>query len=389
MGLRCLLGHDFSEPELRREREEDGNEVVTTVTEVKTCARCGETQVVSENTEVTTMAQLADEAAAGAEAAGPESPGAGPDGDGDDRTATDDVGPDAPSTGAGTADAGSTDTGSTDPEAVAASADAGADADADDAVIIDDEPAAPAGDGTGGEVASGGPAGAAGGDGAAADETGDGTAPDGDEGAEVLESEAAEDAGSLGGGEEYAEYPEVETAESPATDEGDAAADDGVILDEEAEAATDRERGAWPEVDEADGSEATTPWPEQRGEDEGFSAEVGEGGAGDVEFGGGLTPEAAEPAADDGDAEYVEAPDRDADEVDGTVESRDDTAESADVGTEITRAESPDLSTSTAEATTEYHCPECGMSRDADGNSMRAGDICPECKRGYVTERPV
>jgi len=42
MGLRCLLGHDFGEPELRREREEDGNEVVTTtVTEVKTCARCG------------------------------------------------------------------------------------------------------------------------------------------------------------------------------------------------------------------------------------------------------------------------------------------------------------------------------------------------------------
>ena len=384
MGLRCLLGHDFSEPELRREREEDGNEVVTTVTEVKTCARCGETQVVSENTEVTTMAQLTDEAAAGAEAADSASPTAEPDAD-DDRTAAGDVGPDAASTDADAMDAGPTDAG-----AVAASTDAGADADADDAVIIDDEPAAPADDGTGGEVASGGPAGAAGEDGAAADATGDETATDEDEGAEVLESEPEEDVGTLGGGEEYAEYPEVETAESPAEDESEADADDGVILDGEAGPATDRERGAWPDVDEGDDSgPATTPWPEQRGEDEGFSAEVGEGGAGDVDFGGGLTPEAAEPAAEDGDAEYVEAPDRDADEVGGTVEAREGEAEPADAGTEITRAESPDLSTSTAEATTEYHCPECGMSRDADGNSMRAGDICPECKRGYVTERPV
>ena len=384
MGLRCLLGHDFSEPELRREREEDGNEVVTTVTEVKTCARCGETQVVSENTEVTTMAQLTDEAAAGAEAADSASPTAEPDAD-DDRTAAGDVGPDAASTDADAMDAGPTDAG-----AVAASTDAGADADADDAVIIDDEPAAPADEGTGGETASTGPAGTAGEDGAAADATGDETATDEDEGAEVLESEAEEDAGTLGGGEEYAEYPEVETAESPSADESEADADDGVILDGEAGPATDRERGAWPDVDEGDDSgPATTPWPEQRGEDEGFSAEVGEGGAGDVDFGGGLTPEAAEPAAEDGNAEYVEAPDRDADEVDGTVESRDHEAGAADAGTEITRAESPDLSTSTAEATTEYHCPECGMSRDADGNSMRAGDICPECKRGYVTERPV
>mgnify|MGYP007039242639 CR=1 FL=1 len=27
MGLRCLLGHDFDEPELQREREEEGDEV--------------------------------------------------------------------------------------------------------------------------------------------------------------------------------------------------------------------------------------------------------------------------------------------------------------------------------------------------------------------------
>src|SRR6056297_567502 len=83
MGLRCLLGHDFGEPELQREREEDGDEVVTTVREVKTCARCGETQVVSENTEVTTMQQLADEAAASrtgeSDPGGPAGPETAPD----------------------------------------------------------------------------------------------------------------------------------------------------------------------------------------------------------------------------------------------------------------------------------------------------------------------
>jgi len=375
MGLRCLLGHDFDEPELRREREEDGNEVVTTVTEVKTCARCGETQVVSENTEVTTMEQLTDEAAAGAETteAGP-TPGVG-----GERDAADDVGADAVATDAAATSGGAEDAGPT----------VDATDDVDDAVIIDDGPSAGADDRPEDGAASGDDRPAS------ADYEGDATDAAGAAGAdgedaELLESKSDDEADSLGGGEEYAEYPEVETAESTEDEERDAAADDGVILDEGDEPAPDRERGAWPEVDDADEQEpATTAWPEQRGEDEGFSAEVGDGDGGGVEFGGGLTPEAAESAGEDGDAEYVESPERDADEVGGAVEPRDEEAEPADVGTGITRAETPDLSTSTSEATTEYHCPECGMTRNADGNSMRAGDICPECKRGYVTERPI
>ncbi|OYR44987.1 hypothetical protein [Halorubrum sp. Eb13] len=366
MGLRCLLGHDFDEPELRREREEDGNEVVTTVTEVKTCARCGETQVVSENTEVTTMEQLTDEAVAGAETAGA---GTTPGVD-DDRGATGTVGPDVVGTDAVSMDAAATDDGAGEAGPTVDATD-----DVDDAVIIDDGPAAAADDRP---------------EDGAADADDEGDAPADDEDAELLESGPDDEAGSLGGGDEYAEYPEVETAESTEGDERDAATDDGVILDEADEPAADRERGAWPEVDEADEPEpSTTAWPEQRGEDEGFSAEVGDGDAGGVEFGGGLTPEAAESADGDGDAEYVEAPERDADEVGGTIEPRGEEAEPVDAGTGITRAETPDLSTSTSETTTEYHCPECGMTRDADGNSMRAGDICPECKRGYVTERPI
>lgn len=55
MGLRCLFGHDFGDPEVEREREESDSEVVVTVREVKTCDRCGDRRVVTENTEVTTV----------------------------------------------------------------------------------------------------------------------------------------------------------------------------------------------------------------------------------------------------------------------------------------------------------------------------------------------
>ena len=56
MGIKCsLLGHDFGEAAVERDREEQGNEVVSTIREVETCRRCGETRVVSENTEVTTI----------------------------------------------------------------------------------------------------------------------------------------------------------------------------------------------------------------------------------------------------------------------------------------------------------------------------------------------
>jgi ssDNA-binding Zn-finger/Zn-ribbon topoisomerase 1 len=56
MTLKCsVFGHRFGDTEITREREERGSEVVTTITETETCERCGETRVVSENTEVTTL----------------------------------------------------------------------------------------------------------------------------------------------------------------------------------------------------------------------------------------------------------------------------------------------------------------------------------------------
>ncbi|MFC6772254.1 hypothetical protein ACFQDD_12140, partial [Halorubrum pallidum] len=139
------------------------------------------------------------------------------------------------------------------------------------------------------------------------------------------------------------------------------------------------------DVEEAQSAaEDPTPWPEQRGEDEGFSAEIDDSDAdGSVEFGGGLTPEAAETAADE-DVEYVTAPD-----PSGTGGAGSTGRSAVDDGAPITRGGSPDLGTASDDVTTEYYCPECEMTRSADGNSMRAGDICPECKRGYVDERPI
>jgi len=349
MGLRCLLGHDFGEPELQREREEDGNEVVTTVTEVKTCARCGETQIVSENTEVTTMEQLAEEAAVGAETTGS-----------------------AAGAGEGTA-ADAAPTAAAEPSAAGSSSvvDIGeADAETEDAVIIDEGPtdaesdAEPAGDAP-----------------TATESEGD---ISGDEGAELLDEGSDDDGGSVGD-DEHAGSAETDIEEEPTAGEA-ADGDDGVILDEETEAEVgERERGAWPDVEDAQPSgENPTPWPEQRGEDEGFSAEIDDGDAdGNVEFGGGLTPEAAEAAADE-DVEYVTAPES---SEAGTAGDADRSA--VDDGVPITHGSSPDLGTASDDVTTEYYCPECEMTRSADGNSMRAGDICPECKRGYIDERPI
>ena len=56
MSLKCsLFGHLYGETQVEHDREQDGNEVITTVREVRTCSRCAKRLVVSENKEVTTV----------------------------------------------------------------------------------------------------------------------------------------------------------------------------------------------------------------------------------------------------------------------------------------------------------------------------------------------
>jgi ssDNA-binding Zn-finger/Zn-ribbon topoisomerase 1 len=56
MSFKCsVFGHRYGDPDVERDREEQGSEVVITIKETETCKRCGETRIVSENKEVTTL----------------------------------------------------------------------------------------------------------------------------------------------------------------------------------------------------------------------------------------------------------------------------------------------------------------------------------------------
>lgn len=205
MGLKCsLLGHRFEETEVERDREEQGSEVVTTIKEHEICSRCGETRVVSENKEVTTL-ETPDDATVGAVGAS-------------DADATDDPAP-------GTADEPSDDVAD-----AASDADATADAPTtDDAEILDDEsPTIPDAEAD-----------------AADDSTAEADAADPrDVVADVDDGGAVTDAG---------------------TDTDEDADEDAVILEESnAEPDEERDPGEWPEepADRSVAPETAADWPD-------------------------------------------------------------------------------------------------------------------------------
>lgn len=431
MGLRCLLGHDFTQPEIEREREEEGGEVVVTVREVKTCQRCGERQIVSKNTEITSVEQLAGEADRAAAAADEPAtdPGAasdatssaaddpdegflanasrvGGDDDADDRTPVAGQEETVPADRDGTV-AADRDGATADDDGTAAATD-----EDDGAVVIDDEATGvddePHSAGPQSEPGAGADAGTEPATGTEAD-SGDADA-DADDGV-ILDDEPTPD---LAGAETTLQDDPAALEDDPAAFEDRTTgageeqdeADDGVILDEEATAhETDRDRGEWPDHDrgESDGVEHR-PWPEQSADDEGYDAELSDGEA-EVSFGGGLTPRRTESTpTNDEDGEMIESSTSTGSDASpgGTGEGA--TAEAGaghpssgegsgenrerDAGTGITRADSSALSTSMEETDTEFYCPECGLTRSSGQSSMRAGDICPDCRKGYIDERP-
>ncbi len=297
MGLRCLLGCDWGEPEIEREREERGDEVIITVNEVKTCSRCGDRQVVSENTEVTSLDQLTETA---------------------DETVSE-----PPTDEATTPPASQT----TEPAASSEISIEATDPATDDAEVLSDD----------------GP-----------DDLG--TATTANMTVDDVEAAAAEPAGPDSSSE-------ASTVES---------ADDGVILSDEPSEPADeadaleREPGEWPEYDtpETPEDDELREWPDTEKEDEGFAAEEPADPPEDMTFGGGFTPEITTDNASlaDGDDQLS-----------------------------FTRAEETtvEYEPTVDDIQTEFFCPECGFARRAGNSSMRAGDICPECKRGYISERPL
>jgi len=333
MGLRCsLLGHDFGEAELDRDREERGDEVVITIREVKTCGRCGDERVLSENTEVRPVEPIGEVESNGRADEGEET--------------------DAPSDGGGAVERTPDD----------GAADAGRDASAP-------------GEGAG----------------ASADE--DVEFIDADAEAESGESSAV-DADSAGGG--------VDAGDAPTAD---AATDDGVIIDDDEEEETDAERpaGEWPDATDTRMDERDVPaaaGPEVEVESDGEDAEIIEGGPEeeaqpDDEPAAEQEPEAGqEPEADDEpESAASEWPDpkgedRGFDAEPGGEQTDVEFSGLAPEGNSGAVATTPSESPSMAVDTeTAFVCPECGFAKPATKASLRAGDICPECKKGYLKEQ--
>lgn len=336
MAMRCsLLGHDYGDPQVTHERDQRGSEVVVTVTEFERCQRCGKKHVISENTEVTSV---------GADAGGSD---AGVVEQGPPESAEADTGPTGPTT-ADDRPAGTTE---------------GADV---------EEPAG------GDPVAS-------------------------DEGHGVRDAE-----------------PGVESAESPgtagATEGGSAATDDGEILDAEPETPRERGHGEWPEADDVrpprDTDEGPSEWvgtdrdeagTETLEYDEAASPEEASERAGTER----RDPESADPDAADGGDQPADRPG-----VRSTGDARDRVDPAADVepaetsanGTSSRNPESPPTETASgiasdqsapapgegkqrAPSRSEFYCPQCDFVAPGDRGSLRTGDICPNCRRGYLGER--
>jgi hypothetical protein len=368
MGLRCLLGHDFGETEVEREREEDGNEMVVTIREVETCSRCGKERVLSENKEVTSI-RSAEEV--GLDETGTESgetadePGDHPasaESPANDRPAVDDgVDPEHaeedPVVDEGESEPAATHIESAEGEPVEVDETVGADEEfeppespeEDDGVILDEEaPEHQREQWTGDDVRP------------------DADSPDPTPGVDAELDDPSTDVDPHG--------------DTVAPDPEDVTTDAEFIDAEEAPEAEAEDPTAWPEHDDVpaddEGDRGDVAWPEHDGPDEGFDAEPDDGNeVTDVSFSGnGLTPESngsleSSAGSADGETAYV---------------SREDARE---VEEQFVGTDGRSMESSVGGGRTEFYCPNCHTTWPTVRSSMRPGDICPDCHRGYIGER--
>ncbi|WP_128477379.1 DUF7093 family protein [Halorussus pelagicus] len=361
MAIRCsLLGHSYGETEIEREREEQGSEVVVTVREFEECERCGERKIVTENKEVTALQSPAPDLKAAESDADAESPSDASRGSGATGESRPTGGPGAgtgpsvesgPNAGAADSSVGSEIGAATDAEVTAAAGE-------DDAEILTD---------SSDSGASGGSPGRSPSDGA----SGSGGSSSGGPSADVEGDETTDAAESV--------------------EEASAADDDGVILDDDGEAsdAEGRTPGEWPESEtthpaEADDGPGDWPAVGRKDADEGYDADPGDSEDADVQFGGGLTPESA-PEVDDDETGEVEFVNAEGDALQSKDARRDGTELSSGISA---GADAPSLSgpADDPDVDAEFVCPECDYRQAVAGSSLRAGDICPECARGYLAQ---
>ncbi|AXR80422.1 DUF7093 family protein [Natrarchaeobaculum sulfurireducens] len=293
MVLRCsLLGHDYGDSEVEREREERGSEVVVTVQEYEECTRCGDRNVISENTEVKSLSGTAT-----------------------DRPTT--PKPDAETAPTATEIDDTVQSDGTDAEIIGSSDDSGefVDDDRSGVTIEDDDP---------------------------------------------IESQPA-----------VASDHATDANDEPVTDDGE------ILVDDEDDGDDGREPGEWPDSSDVGppvGAEnEPTEWPDREGE-QAEDAVVLE------------HSDSAETAAG---ADTVAT---DAEIVDGGPEPTPESTAAS--GSGIERAESIPTPGETGvrrtdDGPTEFYCPRCEFVESDDRGSLRAGDICPDCRKGYLGERPL
>lgn len=308
MALRCsLIGHDYGEPEVEREREERGREVVVTVEEFERCRRCNEKHVISENTEVTSLSP-------GSEPA--DAADAGPDGE------------------------------PVDP----------------DEASVEDRPGA--------EVAGAGD---------------DAETVDASDDAELIDAGSEEDRHGPTDAEDE------RGVELPVDERGEPIVDDGEILEDEGgdggarSIDTDRDHGEWPDSDDVGppvgSEEQPTAWPES----ESRSAADAGTEPGSSHSRTDATTDSVEPVEGDDAVFLDDDPEAERDHP-ATTPSEHDSGS----GTGITSAQSapaPGEGKPPEGVPTEFHCPRCDFVAPGDRGSLRAGDICPECRKGYLSER--
>ncbi|SIR97578.1 DUF7093 family protein [Natronorubrum thiooxidans] len=348
MVLRCsLLGHDYGETDVEREREERGSEVVVTVQEYEECVRCGERNVISENTEITSLSIQTDA---------------------DSRPTKEEPEPETTATA--------------------------------DTEAVETPPETAVETGVDTEVVNGG---------------------DNEDDAEFIDAEAEDDAVEFVHDETEADPADPAStstvADAPAngdndgfdvpTDEhGEPVTDDGEILedDDEPEPDRDREHGEWPASEDVGppvGAEAEPAgWPDDESErdesdpvtdaeTERKDADVTDDAVVLEDDGDGTTDGVMGESTAAADARTVttEPPATDT-KQDADAESQPD----AGAGTGIERAGSapaPGESGGTPRegVPTEFYCPQCGYVAAGDRGSLRTGDICPDCRKGYLSER--
>ncbi|APE96096.1 DUF7093 family protein [Halodesulfurarchaeum formicicum] len=380
MGLRCsLLGHAFGEPVTERDREQRGDEAVVTIRKIKTCDRCGAEQVISENTEVRHLGAADSEPEPEPESEpAPVSESAEAEAD----TAVDvsELVEDAEAEPSVEAD---TDESITDTEPSVETDTDESIAEGEDAVILDDsagpdeattepddsEPASPESveevdtvesEDTGVVIE---------------DEPADATA-DTAEPASMFGTETEESMAEPTDPAEASGPADSETATDTPTETTAAAESTTEATDTPAE--PDGETGAG---DEAEPSAATAETDESPIEGTGDWPAADQEAATDAaaETGGwsASPPGDEEPPADDDPAFQFDTQSESA-AAEPASGNRGPSGITSEGPLEVD--EDPDSPAQSLE------CPECGFT-EGPGSSLRAGDICPECHRGYLAGR--